>query len=947
MAPLTWRNVNAPSFASANQLYSLAANLMNKGFDSASKGLEKFRDITTDEQSAAYMRNVMAAGDDPDAIAAASQRGNSAFLSPDALRFGNNQAGVMLGRENTRANTALAGVRTKAGQYGLDRSRVMDGRADVLHQAGQEAQPILFQIQEMARNGNMDGAQELAAANSELLGRAGHSAESIFQGISGGFTGGITDSQAGVSYQDFLRNASTAADSRELIDRAGRNFGSLQEAQQAVRDAQAAGNISAQVAQETLTGLESSGLWAPRTEADAVLDSLGIAPLGRPEGSNPILNSFMGTVQAGGVTNEYALSAIAATGQHESGFNADNAARTWQDNSESGRQLRAGGTMSWNGDRLEALQSFAASRGEQGNGSPETQAAFFLQEDPNLIRRLNGAKSVEEAVQMMNNAWRFAGYDRAGGEAAARLATAQSIHGGEPLSFGSNVPPVGGPDSNMSAYDRMMMDAAGDPERPALSLGDLSGDQQGTAVPDVANGAAPATTTPVVGSGAPTGEGARTDVAPVTTENPEQAARVTAMLERVLADNPEGFTSERDALDFFIDTGVYPEGTKVSDVKTNGSTTIANAANARMEQMMVEAGMVPSEEDAEAEAHQWFQSGGLGADLRQAGSVIGDTVLGASETTANTGVQAANILTLPGRALSKYAIGESPAPFNYVDWNGDNIGTPPAGGSAPQDFRTDAQKLLDEASGTPAPTDTGTGTGTNTGTGAPDKTADPNAPTAPQNRPERIDARGVAEEIRTARNTGVVDQAADVLGPMDEALLGENKFQGRLQDIVSQLKTGPLARFDDNDISSAVDKIHKELGVRHAEAAALLTNVHAQTENDWFAPWNWGSGLDYSMSEIRDMWDQYQDNDGIQGGVARLNNRERSALGRESVDQYQAAYDILNTNMQELLRAATTQAERDRITEYFETQVFPDLVEKVRGVDTSGVLEQYSGTSTR
>jgi hypothetical protein len=946
MAPLTWRNVNAPSFASANQLYSLAANLMNKGFDSASKGLEKFRDITTDEQSAAYMRNVMAAGDDPDAIAAASQRGNSAFLSPDALRFGNNQAGVMLGRENTRANTSLAGVRTKAGQYGLDRSRVMDGRADVLHQAGQEAQPILFQIQEMARNGNMDGAQELAAANSELLGRAGHSAESIFQGISNGFTGGITDSQAGVSYQDFLRNASTAADSRELIDRAGRNFGSLQEAQQAVRDAQAAGNISAQVAQETLTGLESSGLWAPITEADAVLDSLGIAPLGRPEGSNSEWAGSVGLVasESGGRLN--ALNSEGYGGRLQ--FGADrltDAARAGV--VPAGTDGAAFSRMSEEDQaRVEEwhfndIDNQAESMGLQQYYGQTIGGVTINRDTIRTMAHIGGIGGVQKFIESNG---RYNPSDS--NETSISDYGTRFVGQNGPMSFGPDVPRMGeGP--NATAYEQMMAAAANDPNRAPLSFGSIS-DEPNAAVPDVAGGAAPKTA-PVVGSGVPTGEGARTDVAPVTTENPEQAARVTAMLERVLADNPEGFTSERDALDFFIDTGVYPEGTKVSDVKTNGSTTIANAANARMEQMMVEAGMVPPEEDAEAEAHQWFQSGGLGADLRQAGSVIGDTVLGASETTANTGVQAANILTLPGRALSKYAIGESPAPFNYVDWNGDNIGTPPAGGSAPQDFRTDAQKLLDEASGTPAPTDTGTGTGTgtNTGTGAPDKTADPNAPTAPQNRPERIDARGVAEEIRTARNTGVVDQAANVLGPMDEALLGENKFQGRLQDIVSQLKTGPLARFDDNDISSAVDKIHKELGVRHAEAAALLTNVHAQTDNDWFAPWNWGSDLDYSMSEIRDMWDQYQDNDGIQGGVARLNNRERSALGRESVDQYQAAYDILNTNMQERLRAATTQAERDRITEYFETQVFPDLVENVRGVDTSGVLEQYSGTSTR
>src|SRR5690606_10048503 len=52
---------------------------------------------------------------------------------------------------------------------------------------------------------------------------------------------------------------------------------------------------------------------------------------------------------------------------------------------------------------------------------------YFLNEDPALIERLNNAGSVEEAQQLMNNAWRFAGFDRPGGEAAARLETAKSL----------------------------------------------------------------------------------------------------------------------------------------------------------------------------------------------------------------------------------------------------------------------------------------------------------------------------------------------------------------------------------------------------------------------------------------------------------------------------------------------------------------------------------------
>ena len=131
MAPLTWRNVDSPSFASANQLYSLSAELMNRGFSAASRGLDKFREITTDEQSARLMQDVMAAGNDPAAIQQAATRGNAAFLSPEALRFANAQPGVLLDRQQAQANIGLTGIRSEASQYALDRTRITDGRQDM------------------------------------------------------------------------------------------------------------------------------------------------------------------------------------------------------------------------------------------------------------------------------------------------------------------------------------------------------------------------------------------------------------------------------------------------------------------------------------------------------------------------------------------------------------------------------------------------------------------------------------------------------------------------------------------------------------------------------------------------------------------------------------------------------------------------------------------------
>lgn len=141
------------------------------------------------------------------------------------------------------------------------------------------------------------------------------------------------------------------------------------------------------------------------------------ASIGNP---NEVESRFIGTVQKAGLTNPIGLGAVAAYGKAESSYDPQKVNATWSDPSESGGAGTSGGIMSWRADRLQNLQRFAAERGEQGNGSPETQAAFLAKEDPTLIPRLNAAQSPQEANQIMAQAWRFAGYDRPGGENARR-----------------------------------------------------------------------------------------------------------------------------------------------------------------------------------------------------------------------------------------------------------------------------------------------------------------------------------------------------------------------------------------------------------------------------------------------------------------------------------------------------------------------------------------------
>jgi len=147
-----------------------------------------------------------------------------------------------------------------------------------------------------------------------------------------------------------------------------------------------------------------------------------------PQGD--VYKPFIETVKTK-ITNPYGLAAVAATGRAESRYSPENVNRTWSDPSESGQAGTSGGILSWRGPRLANLQAYAASKGEQGNGSPQTQGEFLLQENPQLIAQLNTARSPDEAAGMMANAWKFAGHDRQGGEAARRQALAQNYYAQE------------------------------------------------------------------------------------------------------------------------------------------------------------------------------------------------------------------------------------------------------------------------------------------------------------------------------------------------------------------------------------------------------------------------------------------------------------------------------------------------------------------------------------
>lgn len=133
-----------------------------------------------------------------------------------------------------------------------------------------------------------------------------------------------------------------------------------------------------------------------------------------------IFNEFIEGVKEKGLTNPYGLAVVAGTGQIESGFSRNNLHRKWSDPSVSGEPGTSGLLMSWRGDRLKKALEYGRANGEE-MPSARTQGRFLADENPEMIKQLQNAGSLAEAQKIINNNWRFAGYDTGGGSTKARF----------------------------------------------------------------------------------------------------------------------------------------------------------------------------------------------------------------------------------------------------------------------------------------------------------------------------------------------------------------------------------------------------------------------------------------------------------------------------------------------------------------------------------------------
>lgn len=207
----------------------------------------------------------------------------------------------------------------------------------------------------------------------------------------------------------------------------------------------------------------------------------GSAPMRVPGSGGEIETKFVDALKAGGLTNPYGLGAMAAYAGRESGYKGSNITGSWSDPSESGQPGTSGGILSWRGDRFANMRRLTA-----GAADPVTaQAKFALTENPELTLALQQAKSPEEANALMAQAWKFAGWNRQGGENAARLASTRAYV----ASLGGATPAAQGAAPQMATADRPMTMPGAPAAAGTVAQAPLP--QMGTAAP--AQVAAPST----------------------------------------------------------------------------------------------------------------------------------------------------------------------------------------------------------------------------------------------------------------------------------------------------------------------------------------------------------------------------------------------------------------------------------------------------------------------
>jgi len=224
MAPLTWRNVDAPSVGGALEATRMMSLLLDRGLANAGDGLARFQDQNANRNTNALVMDAMRI-QDPNALRESLMNGTLMAgvdpnnIKPAAFDFVNNQQQKLLAAQQANAN--ITGTN-------LDNRQQATGMASAADQklAQAEAAPLLAEITSLAASGDpakRARAEALTIERASLLNRAGYDPSKVITGNMDTSNAGMKLNQNVAQNQDFFDTRYKGRDADSIVDIAVKN----------------------------------------------------------------------------------------------------------------------------------------------------------------------------------------------------------------------------------------------------------------------------------------------------------------------------------------------------------------------------------------------------------------------------------------------------------------------------------------------------------------------------------------------------------------------------------------------------------------------------------------------------------------------------------------------------------------------------------------------------
>lgn len=247
MAPLTWRNVDAPNFSGVTQSLLASGNMMQQGASGISDAIQKFQANRRNAASSSAVMNALQYTD-PGSYEQALRNGvatgaiDPSMLNPEALNFFANQGANLRKNVGLDLNNTGQGISNNTAQFNLDQGMKAATRQDGYIANQPAATAKMAEIRTLASSGNpadMAKARQMMVENAGLFSSAGMDTNQVL-----GYISGNTDSgNQGMQYQqnvaqnqDFFNERFKKEGTKGLLNHVVFNATSLDDARKILRN---------------------------------------------------------------------------------------------------------------------------------------------------------------------------------------------------------------------------------------------------------------------------------------------------------------------------------------------------------------------------------------------------------------------------------------------------------------------------------------------------------------------------------------------------------------------------------------------------------------------------------------------------------------------------------------------------------------------------------------